>query len=202
MKTTLRPQLLVAAAVTLFVAVLVLATPATATHGQSGEQLPFRGTSAGALSDQEFAPGFPVERSTFDGRCSVPSDFVVSWDYTGRVTGLGSLTIEATHCSQLDLAAGVGTFGDGVWTAVAANGDTVTATYENGVTWFLPDGTATYTAELTITGGTGRFAGATGQVAGSGTVLELDVTVTPWKATVVETYHGWIDYDASQRSEQ
>ena len=65
---------------------------------------------------------------------------------------------------------------------------------------FHPDGTITYTYELTIAGGTGRFAGATGHVPVSGTVVEFDPTVMPWEVTVVEVFDGWIAYDASQAS--
>jgi hypothetical protein len=203
MKTALRPlRLFVAAAVILSLAAFVLATSASATHGQPGKQLPFQGMWAGPASGQEFAPGFPNERSTFDGRCSVPSDYVISWDgLTGKATHLGSLTVvEASHCSQFDPASGVIPFGDGVFTLMAANGDTVTGTYGNGLSSFQPDGTITYTYELTIAGGTGRFAGATGDAAVSGTVVEFDMTVMPWKVTVVEVFDGWIAYDASQRS--
>jgi hypothetical protein len=200
MKTALRLlRLFVAAAVILSLAAFVLATPASGTHGQPGKQLPLRGVQEGSGILQP-APGFPLERSTFDGRCSVPSDALSSWDYTGRWTHLGSwTTVELSHCSQLDLVTGVGTFGDGVLTLRAANGDTLSGTYGNGESLFQPDGTVAYTFEMTITGGTGRFAGATGHIAASGLAVEFDTTVTPWVATVVETSDGWIAYDASQR---
>ncbi len=201
MKMAVRPlRLFVPAAVILSLAAFVLATPAVATHGQPEKQLPFQLVQTGS-GIVELAPGFPFERSTVGGRCSVPSDALSSWDYTGTATHLGSFTAEASHCSLLDLAAGVGTFGDGVYTATAANGDTFTYTYDNGLTAFHPDGTITYTGDATITGGTGRFAGATGEILEvSGTVLESDMTVTPWVVTVAETLGGWIACDASQRS--
>jgi hypothetical protein len=203
MKTSLRLlRLLVAAAAILSLAAFVFAMPASATHGQPGKQLQFQlmQTGSGII---ELAPGFPFERSTFGGRCSVPSDALSWWNFTGTATHLGWFTAEASHCSQLDLATGVGTFSDGVYMATTANGDAFTYEYDNGLTQLQPDGTGTYTAELTITGGTGRFAGVTGEIIeAGGTVLELDTTVMPWTATVAETLDGWIAYDASQVSGQ
>jgi hypothetical protein len=109
---------------------------------------------------------------------------------TGRATHLGAYTGTGSHCSQLDLATGVVVFGDGAFALTAASGDTLTGTYTNG--YGPPDGT--FTDDVTITGGTGRFAGATGQARDNGVA---DVTTTPW--TIAVTFEGWIAYDASQQ---
>lgn len=186
---TLRPQLLIAAAVALFAATFLLATPASATHGQPGKQLPYRGVMAGPIS-VVYAPGFPFVRDTFGGRCSVPSDWTISFTLTGEVTHLGSFTSVGGHCSRLDMATGIVVFGDGVFTTTSANGDTLTGTYTNG--YGPPDGT--FTDDVTLTGGTGRFSGATGEAVDSGVA---DVTATP--PTIVVRFDGWIAYDASQQ---
>lgn len=197
MKTALQPlRLFVTAAVILALALaLALATPASATRGQPGKQLPFRGVVVVAASGLEF-PEPPDELSTFDGRCSVPSTYIISWYLPGKATfpRLGSFTlVEASHCSQW-LSADEITFGDGEVTLMASDGDTLNATYGNGSGSFQPDGSFPYTYEWTIAGGTGRFAGATGHLDVSGMVVDW-ATVT-----VVETFDGWIAYDASQRS--
>lgn len=49
----------------------------------------------------------------------------------------------------------------------------------------LPDGTGTAVAHEAVTGGTGRFEGATGEASGGG-------------AGGMVTFDGWIRYDASQ----
>lgn len=185
------------AAVVALTATSVLAGAASATHGQPEKQLPYQGVQAGSATTFELASGFPFERSTFGGRCSVPSDAFSAWDETGTATHVGSFTTEFSHCSQLDLATGAGTFSDGRMTTTAANGDSWTGTYVGVTTAILPDGTATYTSEVTIAGGTGRFTGATGVISGSG-VSHIDMTVTPWAATDAATFDGWIAYDASQ----
>ncbi len=191
MRTVIRPRRLGAAAVTLLVATTVLAAPVSATHGQPGKGLPFLGVMAGPVTSVVLAPGFPVVRSTFGERCSVPSDWVLSWAVTGEATHLGSFIGAGSHCSRLDLATGVAVYGDGVFMYTAANGDMLHGTYTNG--YAPPDGTLT--DEATITGGTGRFVGATGHACESGTA---DLTTTP--PTFAATFGGWIAYDASERS--
>lgn len=107
----------------------------------------------------------PGVTSTFDGRCTVPSDYVITAALIGEGTHLGRFTGQMEHCTQLVWTpqgpAGA-TYSDGRFTLAAANDDTITGMYTNresgtdasGLLWFLDDST--------ITGGTGRFAGATG----------------------------------------
>jgi hypothetical protein len=178
-----------AAVIVAFVATFVLATPASATHGQPGKRLPFTGVIEGTFTSLEYAPGFPVERSTFDGRCSVPSDIIFSIVGMGEGTHVGSFTGGVTDCGRVDLATGVVEYdGTGSWTA--ANGDTWNSTY---VGTAFPDGTNT--EEFTIVGGTGRFTGASGHGLDVGT---SDMTAMP--PTFVGKWEGWIAYDASQAS--
>jgi hypothetical protein len=76
---------------------------------------------------------------------------------TGNATQLGrfAMTLQA----QIDLQTGVGV---GTISFVAANGDSIFAT-ETGQATDTPDPNIVSIVELaTITGGTGRFAGATG----------------------------------------
>jgi hypothetical protein len=56
----------------------------------------------------------------------------------------------------------------GSFTITAANGDTLSGAYAGNITGFLDDVTATNVFAAAVTGGTGRFAGATGSLAGTG----------------------------------
>lgn len=171
------------------VAMLVFATSASATHGQPGKQVPFKGVIVGTFTSLDYAPGFPFVRDTFGGRCSVPSDIIFSFVATGEGTHVGLFTGGGTDCGRINLATGVVEY-DGGATWAAANGDTWSSTYVGSA---FPDGTNT--EEFTVVGGTGRFAGATGY----GTdIATSDMAATP--PTLVGTWEGWIAYDASQTS--
>lgn len=188
-RIALRGPLGVAAVIVAFVATFVLVTPASATHGQRGRQLPFTGVIEGTFTSLEYAPDFPFVRSTFDGRCSVPSDIIFSFAATGEGTHVGLFTGGGTDCGRIDLVTGVVAYeGGATWTA--ANGDTWSSRYVGSA---FPDGTNT--EEFTVVGGTGRFAGAMGH----GTdIATSNMAATP--PTFVGTWEGWIAYDASQAS--
>ena len=99
-------------------------------------------------------------RFTFEGPEAGP--WTTVGDVTGTVRHLGLAKLSTTHTPNAD-----GTLSDGSFTLVAANGDEVRGTYE-GYGEFTPDGTAVQAhAVLVITGGTGRFANATGTIGAS-----------------------------------
>jgi hypothetical protein len=84
----------------------------------------------------------------------------IGLESAGTSTHLGSLTGVHSHC--LDPATGV--FTDGRVTFTAANGDQLAGTYGPGA--LMPGdrpGVFTFENWTAFTGGTGRFAGATGQ---------------------------------------
>jgi hypothetical protein len=172
------------------------ATFATATHatgGQPGKQLSFRGYVQGFVT-VEFAPGFPFVRSTFGGRCSTPSDWVAHWSGTGTSNHTGLIKAFGSDCDRVNLATGEVVYDEGVITEYGANGDYIFATYTNG------RGTlgGTFTDDWTITGGTGRFAGATGQGTEEFILLappSFDGKPLPF----INPWRGWISYDSSQR---
>ena len=101
---------------------------------QGGSELPFKGTYEG-----------------LETVGTVPSHHHL--DATGNATHLGRFTVTADW--TITAAGGIGT---STWTA--ANGDEFSTRFtRNGV--FVPP-TATFTETHTITGGTGRFANASG----------------------------------------
>ena len=104
------------------------------TEAKGGSELPFKGTYEG-----------------LETVGTVPSHHHL--DATGNATHLGRFTVVADWT-----LAPTGNFGTSTWTA--ANGDEFSTRFtRNGV--FVPP-TATFTETHTITGGTGRFANASG----------------------------------------
>jgi hypothetical protein len=115
-----------------------LAAPATA-----GDRVPFKGTFD-ARSAQTPAPPFVRD----------------------EITGTG----HATHLGQFELLISatvdpVTRTGSGTITFVAANGDTLTATFAGASRPSGTPGVILITEHAIITGGTGHFAGATGRFA-------------------------------------
>jgi hypothetical protein len=137
----------------------LLAVPVTATPGQSDKELPYRATYVISATGMEMAPGYPDQRSDFDGRCSVPSDWVIDFVGDGNATHLGTLAFSSSHCTQFGEAI---TISDGRAELVAANGDVLRYEYGNARFWFPDEATACALIDATFVGGTGRFTDATG----------------------------------------
>ncbi len=138
----------------------VLITP-LATRGEPHE-VRLRGEGTAEIIGMQFAPGFPGGRSTFDGHCSVPSDYVIEFGGAGQVSHLGQVSIVFEHCSQVDFTTGNVTYSDGVLTYIAANGDELWGTYGNGTGAPVSATEVGWQDTFVLVGGTGRFAGASG----------------------------------------
>ena len=81
----------------------------------------------------------------------------------GTGTLIGAYTFETQECFNTTALTFSGSF-----TITAANGDTLSGAYAGNITGFLDDVTAVYVFTATVTGGPGRFAGATGVLPGTG----------------------------------
>lgn len=83
---------------------------------------------------------------------------------TGHATHVGTYTFEGDHCTYFDPVANDMTYGFGHWVLTAANGDTFSAPYMASTTPAPVDPTVDIVtvASHEITGGTGRFDGASG----------------------------------------
>ena len=138
-----------------------LAAPVTATNGQLDKALPYRATYVISATGMEMAPGYPDEQSDFGGRCSVPSDWVISFAGSGNASHLGTLVFSSSHCTQMGE---VITTSDGHAELVAADGDVLRYDYGNARFSFPDEATACALIEATFAGGSGRFAEATGGV--------------------------------------
>ena len=124
-----------------------LAALAVPVQALAKAEVPFKGSDAGG-----FGPG--------NHGCN--SGDPLDIDGVGTATHVGKYTYHADECFNGTTLTFTGTF-----TITAANGDTITGTYVGVVPPFVfPN--ATYEQDMQITGGTGRFAGASGELHGSG----------------------------------
>ena len=120
---------------------LVAVAALSGTTTRAGQFVPFKATWSGVTVAADLS-GFPIVAVVASG--------------DGQGTELGHFTMVSPHLNN------VFTFEvEGDQNFTAANGDTLTAHF-TGVFTPQPDGSLTSTLPCTITGGTGRFAGATG----------------------------------------
>jgi hypothetical protein len=118
------------------VTLLALAGPVAAR-----ETKPFRGSYEGTVAILPLTP--PFVDALLEG--------------TGHANHLGRFTVIEPHRVNLETATGISTY-----TFVAANGDTLTASGTASATPTDVPNVLFVVEHATITGGTGRFAGATG----------------------------------------
>jgi hypothetical protein len=148
-------------------------TLADATAGQHASTLPVSGTCNTSFDPPTF-PLPPVIRQVDNGTCQLA--------HLGRtaIYLLQDINLVAGTQTSLEL------------TLTAANGDVLRGS--NVGTHVSNGPTSVFSSVLTLTGGTGRFANATGQWRLEGTADHMTNTAT---FTVVD---GWITYDASDRA--
>jgi hypothetical protein len=115
--------------------VLALVGPAAA-----GEQVPFKGSLEGDVTVTPLAP--PIVMADVNA--------------AGNATHLGKFALDIPHVVNRANGTAVGSY-----EFTAANGDTLTADF-TGVAVPIAPGVLYIEETATITGGTGRFAGATG----------------------------------------
>jgi hypothetical protein len=127
----------------------------------AGDEKTIRGSDSGSFTTTPLTPPFVLTQDVT----------------TGHGTHLGKYTVvaqEIINLATLEVTAGS-------FTITAANGDTIVGTYSGQAALASPT-VITYLVSGPITGGTGRFAGATGSItfAGSGDLVtgELSETVT------------------------
>lgn len=134
---------------------------------EPGENLPLQWSGNGVLLGQDFAPGFgppTFGKSDFDGRCSIPADYVVHFTIMGEATHLGKVNALLEHCGYPDFQnPGLGTDREGTMLIVAANGDELHGSYQGEAL-----GGGHFSGTVEFIGGTGRFEGATGHATLSG----------------------------------
>lgn len=130
----------------LFVVLAALALPMQAL---AGEHVPFKGSDSGTAG-----PGTHACSASFS-----PLELTGS----GKATHVGRYTYHAHECLNFATL----TF-SGVFWITAANGDTISGTYAG--TAEVVGNFILYEQHNVVTGGTGRFAGASGQLHANGVV--------------------------------
>ena len=143
---------------------VALAGPASAS-----DRVPFRGSLAGTATVTPLNP--PI--------------VAVRIEATGTATHLGRFTLEAPHTVNQATLTAVGTY-----LITAANGDTITANLAGTATMVNPPNVISITETATVTGGTGRFAGASGSI-------EVKRMFNRATAVTTGTLEGWISQPGS-----
>ena len=110
-------------------------------RSESAHEVPFKGTLEGTVTTTPLAPPFVSARV----------------ESTGNATQLGQFTLEIPHVVNRADRTAVGTY-----EFTAANGDRLSAGFIGKATPTATPGILYIEETATITGGTGRFAGATG----------------------------------------
>lgn len=153
------------------VAAIVL-IPVTSASVAAGEARPMNG--------QFTATVVPVAQ-----RCG-PDALTIGFDISGTASHLGRLTATGSNCTEPTLATSAVAVWDGETTVTAADGSTIT-TIAAGSQGAPVDGIAPFAITHTVTGGTGRLAGATG-------VWNLSGTINFITGEVHGTVAGWLSY--------
>jgi hypothetical protein len=133
-------------------AVLAAASSAVIAAPEEANQAPARPFKASfstheVLNFDLACPTFPFLQGTTTG--------------TGNATHLGKTTLTSTDCvTQVSESQFI--FTNGKFTLTAANGDTVTANYSGSLSQVSDSPVSNLSGSYQITGGTGRFSGASG----------------------------------------
>ena len=150
---------------TLLVGLLVVAlAPVTAAPAAAENQVdrPYKGRTAATVAED--GPCLDI----FAG-CDFTTSGTGNFAHMGQVVETGEFTGMLTFevCPLLNGNEGLlFTISAGTFTTVAADGSTVSGTFDTPVC--IGDGPSAVIGSRTITGGTGRFAGATGEATASG----------------------------------
>ena len=161
------PRASLAAVAIVFVVLTSLAAPLAA-GAAPGHEVPFKGSLQG------------VDALTFTVPCGPLAPFLLTG--TGNATHLGRFTVDFPHC--VNFANG---FGSGTFVLTAANGDTVTGTVIGQAVLPPANGVLSINETWTITGGTGRFGGATGIFTMARLNTGLDATTGSFAGTISST---------------
>jgi hypothetical protein len=137
----------------------------------AADQIPFRGRIAGVATTIVVNP--PIVFALTEG--------------TGKTTHLGGIAWEHPHFIDLSTSAVTGSF-----RFVAANGDEVFADFEGQASAAPTPGIRLIVGTATITGGTGRFARATGS-------FDVERLFDPATRTTVGSFQGTISSPGSLR---
>ena len=136
-------------------------------------------TASAATKARPFQ-GYVTGACSFVSDAASPTGMWTITDTRGDVSHLGASVMTARHPTPTGAA-----IENGAMKLVAASGDEVWITYTGGFTGPGPDGVLVVDLDFKITGGTGRFATASGGGEMTGYVTFLGFEVFVWPATFV-----------------
>jgi hypothetical protein len=129
--------------------------------------------------------GYTVGVVPVEQRCG-PGALTIGFEGVGIATHLGRMEGTGSNCTTFELGTNAVPIWDGFATFVAADGSSISMTYE-GAQDAPVDGRAIAASTFTVVSGTGRFAGATGSWTSVGVI---DFTTGEFSGS----YSGWISY--------
>ena len=115
---------------------------------------------ATAATTRPFSSDFTAQASFAE--TPVPGVLTVTTSGAGHASHLGRITLSTTETLDFVTTPGTLVIRDGRLVMVAANGDELSWSYEGTASTPDEDGDSSLTGTFVITGGTGRFSGATG----------------------------------------
>ena len=172
---------------------------ASASAPSMARERPWKANFMWAVTGIQWAGVPGQDTSTFGGRCSVASDYVINGSMEGEATHAGRVTGTGSHCSQIawgpqgPMGA---TYSDGRGILNTANGSTITLRWGNGTTGVDPaTGENWFRDTWTFAGGTGLFAGATGSGEEGGRFMDFNALLAGTPARM--WMEGTITYSPS-----
>lgn len=156
--------------------------------GSLGAVLLLAAALAGPVAAAERRPmhgGYTIGVVPVEQRCG-PEALTIGFEGVGIATHLGRMEGTGSNCTSFNLTSEAVPIWDGLATFVAADGSSISTTYE-GAQDAPVDGRATAANTFTIVSGTGRFEGATGSWTSS-EVIDFTTGVDRG------SFSGWISY--------
>jgi len=171
-----------------------------AVPSMAGER-PWKAKIQWAVTGIQWAGQPGQDKSTFGGRCSLASDYVITGSFEGEATHAGRFTGSASHCSQVTwgpLGPIGAVYSDGQGVLETANGSTLELSYGSGATGVDPvSGANWFRDSWTFTGGTGLFAGAKGHGEEGGSFMDFNALLAGVPASM--WMEGSITYSPSDK---
>ena len=143
------------------------------------------GASASAADQRPMKGRYTISVVPVEQRCG-PNALTIGFEGVGIATHLGRMEGTGSNCTSFNLTTEAVPIWDGLATFVAADGSSITMSYE-GAQDAPVNGRATAANSFTVISGTGRFEGATGSWT-SAEVIDFTTGIDHG------SFSGWISY--------
>jgi len=143
------------------------------------------GASASAADQRPMKGRYTISVVPVEQRCG-PNALTIGFEGVGIATHLGRMEGTGSNCTSFNLTTEAVPIWDGLATFVAADGSSITMSYE-GAQDAPVNGRASAANTFTVISGTGRFEGATGSWT-SAEVIDFTTGIDHG------SFSGWISY--------